>query len=42
MWTYSELEFPKCNLSGQECDCTSAGASTYYATCKKMYESGVL
>lgn len=26
----------------QLCDCTAAGASTYYATCKKMYDSGVL
>lgn len=23
-----------------QCDCTVAGASTYYQTCKKMYESG--
>lgn len=30
------------NVFVQECDCTNAGASTYYATCKKMYESGVL
>jgi SprT protein len=30
------------NIFVQNCDCTPAGASTYYQTCKKMYESGVL
>jgi len=30
------------NVFVQNCDCTPAGASTYYQTCKKMYDAGVV